>query len=197
MNISEQATLWNESTNHASRSALDAALPNIQAAPADKGVVQLIVRRPDKGKREVLSEGVLDPAYGLQGDNWLQRGSSATADRSALPDMQITIMNSRVTAAVAQDNSRWPLAGDQLYVDMDLSEANLPPGSRLTIGTTVLEIAAAPHLGCKQFAERFGRDAVMFVNSDMGKQLHLRGLNARVVQGGLIAVGDTVKKVVL
>jgi len=194
MNISEQATLWNESTNHVSRSALEAALPYIRAAPTDEGVVQMIVRRPGKGKREVLSEGILDPAYGLQGDNWRQRGSSATADRSAHPDMQINIMNSRVTAALAQDKSRWQLAGDQLYVDMDLSEANLPPGSRLSMGTAILEITAEPHLGCRSFADRFGRDAVMFVNSDIGKKLHLRGLNARVVLGGVVVPGDTVRK---
>ena len=192
MSISEQATLWDESVNHASRAALDAALPHIQQAPADEGVLELIVRRPGKGQREILSEGILSPAYGLQGDNWRQRGSSATANRSAHPDMQINMMNSRVTAAVAQDRSRWPLAGDQLYVDMDLSEANLPPGTRLSIGSAVLQITAEPHLGCKLFVERFGRDAVMFVNSDIGKQMHLRGLNARVVQGGEIAVGDPV-----
>jgi MOSC domain-containing protein YiiM len=193
--MSEQTTLWNESINHASRQTLDAALPGIQAAPVDAGVLEMIVRRPGKGKREVLSEGVLDPVYGLQGDNWLQRGSSGTPDRSAHPDMQINIMNSRVTAAVAQDRSRWPLAGDQLYIDMNLSESNLPPGTRLSIGTAILEISAEPHLGCRLFAERFGRDAVMFVNSDLGKQLHLRGLNARVLQGGVIKAGDTVHKI--
>ena len=127
----DQQTLFDTETPYASRAELDAALPHIQASPVDDGTVELIVRRPAKGQREVISQAVLDSVNGLNGDNWRQRGSSATADGSAHPDMQINIMNARAIAAVAVEKSRWALAGDQLYIDLDLSEGNLPAGSRL------------------------------------------------------------------
>jgi hypothetical protein len=190
MSITEQNPLWDESAVHASRSQLDAALAHIKASPPDQGTVEMIVCRPDKAQRRVLQEGMLDTTEGLIGDNWRRRGSSSTADRSAHPGMQINLMNARTIHAIAGDRSRWALAGDQLYVDLDLSERNLPPGSRLQIGDAILEITAEPHLGCKSFAERFGRDAVMWVNSDEGKALHLRGLNAKVIRGGSIRVGN-------
>ena len=195
MTTEQQESLADESALHASRQQLDAALPHIQASPLDAGELQLIVRRPAKGQREVVSEAQLDEIRGLVGDNWLQRGSSATPNGSAHPDMQINIMNARAIAAIAIEKSRWALAGDQLYIDLDLSEANLPPGTRLAIGDTLLEISAEPHLGCKSFSGRFGRDAVMFVNSDIGKALHLRGLNARIVRGGTVRTGDIARKV--
>ena len=92
---------------------------------------------------------------------------------------------------MAQDRSRWHLAGDQLYVDLDLSEANLPPGTRLSIGSAVIEVTAEPHTGCSKFVERFGLDAMKFVNSRERKDLHLRGINARVVRPGVLRVGDS------
>jgi MOSC domain-containing protein YiiM len=104
-------------------------------------------------------------------------------------------MNSRAIELVAQDQKRWSLAGDQLYIDMDLSDANLPPGTRLMIGSAVIEVSAIPHTGCKKFSSRFGVDAMKFVNSPEGKRLHLRGINTRVVQAGIIRVGDVVRKV--
>jgi len=129
------------------------------------------------------------------GDNWRTRSSSRTPDGSAHPDMQLNVMNSRVIALVAQNKDRWPLAGDQLFIEMDLSAANLPPGTRLAIGSAVIEVTAQPHTGCKKFVERFGLDAMKFVNSPVGEQLHLRGINAKVVQPGVIRLGDVAKKI--
>ena len=173
---------------------LEAGLDTIRAAPKDEGVLQLIVRRPRIEEREVLQKAELDPVEGLIGDSWKTRGSSRTADGSPHPDMQINIMNARVAALVAQYEDRWQLAGDQLYIDMDLSESNLPAGTQLAIGSAVIEVTPPPHLGCKKFVSRFGLDAMKFVNSPVGRELHLRGINARVVQPGAIRVGQVVKK---
>ncbi len=174
---------------------LEAGLDAISQSPQDNGVLEMIVQRPQADERQILEHGILDPVAGLAGDNWKTRGSSRTADGSAHPDMQLTLMNSRVIALVAQDQARWPLAGDQLFVDLDLSEANLPPGTRLALDQAVIEVTAIPHTGCNKFAARFGTDALRFVNSPQGRQLHLRGINARVVQGGAIRVGDPVRKI--
>jgi hypothetical protein len=174
---------------------LEAALDHLRQAPKDEGIVQLIVRRPQVDEREVMDEAELDPVSGLIGDSWIVRRSSRTPDGSPHPDMQINIMNSRVTALVAQEMERWPLAGDQLYIDMDLSKENLPGGSRIAIGSAVLEVSPLPHTGCHKFVARFGLDAMKFVNSEVGKQLCLRGINAKVVQGGIVKVGHLAKKV--
>lgn len=179
---------------HLTTEELHAGLDDIRASPANDGVLQLIVRRPAIGEREVLPEAQLDIDEGLVGDNWRHRGSSRTADGQAHPEMQINIMNARVAALVAQDDDRWALAGDQLFVDMDLSVANVPPGTRLAIGSAVLEATPEPHTGCKKFVARFGLDAMKFVNSPVGRELQLRGINARVVQAGTIRVGDIVSK---
>lgn len=179
---------------HLTMEELEAGLDEIRRAPKDEGRLEMIVRRPETEKREMLTVGQLDPAEGLVGDNWKGRGSGQTEDGSAHPEMQINIMNARATMLVAQDRARWPLAGDQLYVDLDLSEENLPPGARLAIGDAILEVTAVPHNGCKKFVARFGLDAMKFVNSPVGKELHLRGINAKVIQPGTIRVGDVVKK---
>ena len=168
---------------------LEASLEQIRLAPRDEGELRLIVRRPAVNVREVLSEGRLDIVEGLVGDNWASRGSSSMPDGSANPDM-----NARAAALVAQDPNRWQLAGDQLYIDLDLGYANLPPGTRITIGLAVVEVTALPHRGCQKFLERFGVDALKFVNSEVGRQMNLRGINARVVQSGDIRVGDVVRK---
>lgn len=180
---------------HLTREELEAGLAEIRQSPKDEGTLEMIVRRPRTGEREVLAEGELDLTAGLAGDNWRTRGSSLTADGSAHPEMQLNIMNARVIALVAQDKARWPLAGDQLFIDMDLSAENLPPGSRLAIGSAVIEVTAQPHTGCQKFVERFGAEAMKFVNSPVGRQLHLRGINAKVVQAGLVRVGDVVRKI--
>ncbi len=174
--------------------ALMAGLEEIRSAPREEGVLKMIVRRPRVDEREVLREAQLDLREGLVGDNWSTRGSSRTPDGSSHPDMQLNIMGSRVIALVARDPQRWQLAGDQLFIDLDLSAANLPPGTRLTLGSAVVEVTAQPHTGCKKFVERFGLDALKLVNSPVGRELRLRGLNARVVQPGTIRVGDLARK---
>ena len=190
-----QQNLMEVAFKHLTMAELEAGLDQIRAAPKDEGVLQLIVRRPRVEAREVLEEGELNLSDGLVGDCWKTRGSSSTADGSANPEMQLNVMNSRVTDLVAQEKSRWPLAGDQLYIDMDLSAENLPPGSQLAIGSAVIEVTAPPHLGCRKFVSRFGVDAMKFVNSLVGRELHLRGINAKVVQPGVIRVGQVVRKV--
>lgn len=184
-----------EHVKHLTMEELEAGMDTILQSPKDNGVVDMIVRRPETNERQVLQVGRLDSLEGLVGDNWRTRGSAKTPDGSANPDMQLTLMNSRVAALVAQDKERWPLAGDQLYVDMDLSEANLPAGTRLKLGGAVIEVSAVPHTGCKKFVERFGMDAVKFVNSAEGKQRHLRGINTKIVQSGAVGVGDVIRKV--
>lgn len=179
---------------HPTAEELHAGLALIRNAPRDVGVLELIVRRPAIGAREVLDVGEFDVEVGLVGDTWKDRGSTRTEDGRRHPDMQVNIMSSRAVALVAGDKARWPLAGDQLYVDLDLSAANLPPGTRLAIGSAVLEVTAQPHTGCGKFVERFGLESMKFVNSPVGRELQLRGINARVVQGGTVRVGDTVRK---
>jgi MOSC domain-containing protein YiiM len=181
-------------THHLTTQELEAGLDAIRQSPRDAGAIELIVRRPQSGAREVLTEGRLDLAEGLEGDSWRLRGSSMTPDGSAHPDAQLTLMNVRAIALLAQDRERWPLAGDQLYVDLDLSGDNLPPGTLLALGSAVVTVTAQPHTGCQQFRERFGLDALRFVNSPVGRQLNLRGINAKVVQPGVVRVGDIVKK---
>jgi hypothetical protein len=179
---------------HLTLAEMEAGLEHIRQSPRDSGSLKWIVRRPNTDEREVIHEGQLDPAHGLLGDNWKARGSRSTPDGAANPEMQLNVMNARVIELLAQTQERWALAGDQLYVDFDLSEANIPPGTRLAIGDAVIEITAPPHLGCKKFSARFGPDAMKFVNSPEGRQLHLRGVNAKVVQAGRISPGNTVAK---
>ena len=179
---------------HLTMDELEAGLADIRQAPKDEGVLQLIVRRPQVDEREILEAGELKVEAGLVGDSWSGRGSSRTADGSPYTDMQLNIMNARVAALVAQDKSRWQLAGDQLYLDMDLSAVNLPAGTQLAIGSAVIEVTAPPHTGCRKFVSRFGLDAMKFVNSSVGRELSLRGINAKVVQPGRIRVGDVAKK---
>jgi hypothetical protein len=183
-----------ETVKHLTTAELEAGLELIRQSPKDHGLLELIVRRPATGEREVLPRGELDRMTGLVGDNWKTRGSSSTADGSAHPEMQLNLMNARSIALIAQSKERWQLAGDQLFVDLDLSEANLPPGTRLMLGSAVIEVTPVPHNGCKKFVARFGLEAMQFVNSPVGKALHLRGINAKVVQAGVIQVGDVVKK---
>ena len=180
---------------HLTTGELEAGLDSVRQSPKDGGRLEMIVRRPRVDEREVLEEGELDLEMGLVGDTWLERGSSRTADGSAHPDMQLNVINARLLDMVAQDRVRWQLAGDQLVVDFDLSEENIPPGTQLAIGSAVIEVTAQPHTGCQKFVARFGKDAMLFVNSPVGKQLHLRGINARVVQPGTIRRGDEVRKV--
>jgi hypothetical protein len=172
----------------------EAGLDTIRQSPADRGRVELVVRRPAVDEREVLAEATLDVEVGLVGDTWSQRGSSRTPDGSAHPDMQLNIMNARAASLFAGPVERWPLAGDQLYVDFDISAASVPPGTRLQVGSALIEITAQPHLGCAKFASRFGPEALKFVNSEVGRSLRLRGVNARVVTTGVVRPGDEVTR---
>jgi hypothetical protein len=170
-------------------------LEHIRSSPKDEGVLDLIVRRQAVNEREVLEQAELDLVQGLVGDTWNRRRSTSTPDGSPNIEMQITIINSRVAALVAREKSRWQLAGDQLYLDMDLSAENLPAGTRLALGAAIIEVTAPPHLGCQKFVARFGQEAMKFVNSPVGRELRLRGLHARVVQAGQIGAGDLARKV--
>lgn len=179
---------------HLTMAELEAGLDEIRRSPKDQGVLELIVRRPQIGEREVLATGELDLVNGLVGDSWRRRGSSRTPDGSSHPGMQLNIMNARAIALVAQQKERWSLAGDQLFIDIDLSAENLPAGTQLALGSAVIEVTDQPHTGCTKFVSRFGLEAMRFVNSPVGRQLHLRGINAKVVQPGMIPVGDIAKK---
>jgi hypothetical protein len=174
--------------------APDAAtgLAAVEASPTDIGRLRLIVRRPGVGEREVLEAGRLSVAEGLVGDTWHRRSSKRTPDGSPHPDMQLNIMNARAAELFAGGVERWPLAGDQLYVDLDLSVDNLPTGTLLHIGDSVVEVTDQPHTGCAKFSARFGVDALRLVNSPDGSRLRLRGINARVVQEGSVSVGDEI-----
>lgn len=174
---------------------LVAGIASIEASPRDVGSLDLIVRRPAEGEREVLEIGELDRSEGLSGDTWNQRFSKRTDDGTPHPDMQLNIMGSRSAALVAGDRDRWSLAGDQLFVDLDVSVDNLPTGTRLEIGDAVVEVTDQPHTGCAKFSSRFGLDALRFVNSEAGSRLRVRGINARVVQPGTIRRGDIVRVV--
>ena len=180
------------SEKHIPAETLEAGLETVHAAPKSAGSLDLIVRRPGVDLRELVSDARLDEVSGLVGDTWQQRGSSRNADGTAHPDMQLTVMNSRAIALIAGSRERWPLAGDQLFVDMDLSVTNLPPGSRLRVGEAIIEITAQPHTGCAKFRARFGADALALVNSPHGRELRLRGANARIVSGGVVRKGDKV-----
>ena len=175
---------------HPTAEKLEAGLEHVRQSPTNGGALRMIVRRPDTEEREVVDEGALDLALGLVGDNWKARGNPLTADGKASPEAQITVINARLLHLVAEAEERWPLAGDQLIVDMDLSVENLPPGTRLHIGSAVLEVSAKPHTGCHKFEARFGRAALKFISSPVGRSLRLRGLNARVVEPGTIRIGD-------
>jgi MOSC domain-containing protein YiiM len=183
-----------QGVRHRTQSELDAALETIRAAPRGVGVVELIVRRPERDARAVLDEATLDPALGLVGDNWRERPSRSATDGSPDPERQVTLMSARVIAAIAGPRERWPLAGDQLFVDLDLGLENLPAGTELVVGTAVLAVSAVPHTGCAKFTARYGSDATRWVNTDIGRSLNLRGINARIVSGGVVRRGDAIRK---
>jgi MOSC domain-containing protein YiiM len=167
--------------------ALETGLEHIRSSPSDEGVVRLLVRRPAVDEREVLAEAMLDAEAGLVGDGWSTRGR-------ANPDLQLTLMNARVAELVAGSAERWSLAGDQLYVDLSLSTGDLPAGTRLAVGSALIEVTDEPHRGCGKFAARFGVDALRFVNSKVGRELNLRGVNARVLSGGVVRRGDAIRR---
>jgi hypothetical protein len=180
---------------HKTTDEIVAGAEEIRRSPRGAGTVELIVRRPAVGEREVLDEAELDPVVGLVGDTWKDRSSTRTGDGLPHPDMQLNVMNARAVALFAGSRDRWPLAGDQFYVDLDLSAEALPAGTRLQLGTAVIEVTDQPHRGCPKFSARFGADALRFVNSEVGVALNARGINARVVTPGVVRAGDAVQVV--
>ncbi|MFN8111915.1 MAG: hypothetical protein U0R51_01815 [Solirubrobacterales bacterium] len=170
---------------------LEAGLAHVAASPAEAGTLELLVRRPAIDERELLDGGELDGALGLVGDNWPDKDGEPGD-----PEAQITVMNARAAALIADsgEHADWAWAGDQLYVDLDIGIENLPTGARIAIGDAVLEVTAEPHLGCGKFARRFGVDALKVVNSDVGRRMRLRGVNTKVIQPGRVAVGDEIRK---
>ena len=166
-----------------SLSTLEHGLAEVRRSPTEAGTVELIARRPAEEEREELAEAELDQGKGLVGDRW-----------SGNLDTQLTLMNARAASLLAGPRERWAIAGDQLYVDFDLSGANVPPGTRLRVGSAVIEVSQAPHTGCGKFARRFGVDALKFVNSPEGRAHNLRGLNAKIVDGGTVRTGDSIRK---
>lgn len=181
-------------TRHRSTAELEAALSHIREAPGSTGTIELIVRRPAEDAREVLDVAEINDAEGIAGDTWNQRSSPTSADGGPHPDAQITIMSSRAAAAVIGPVERWPLAGDQIYADLDISHETLPAGAHLRLGDAIVEITAKPHRGCAKFAARFGRDALRFVNTGEGRDLRMRGVNCRVIQPGTVRPGDPITR---
>jgi MOSC domain-containing protein YiiM len=180
-----------EAERHFTAAELQDRLAAVHGAPADVGRVELVVRRPAEGERETPGEAELDLERGLVGDRWALGRSHG---RPPSLEAQITVMSARAVELVAGSRERWPLAGDQLYVELDIGEENLPPGTRLAVGTAVLEVSHEPHTGCKKFVSRFGRDAMLLVNSPEGRALRLRGMNTRIVEPGVVRPGDEIRK---
>ena len=180
---------------HLEMAELQDGLSEILASPKDDGRLEGIVVRPARHKRMEPERCEVSLDGGLQGDHWAKGCWKTTEDGKPHPDVQICIMNARCIALIAQDRANWAPAGDNLFIDMDLSPENLPVGQRLALGSAILEITAEPHLGCAKFIERYGKDACVFVNSRAGRANRLRGVYARVAQDGAVTVGDSVTKV--
>ena len=183
-----------DSARHLDLDELNEGLPVILQSPKDQGTLKAIVVRTEENQRFSPTECHLSPELGLEGDAWAKGCWLSLPDGSPHPDVQITIMNARAIDLIAQRTSSWSLAGDNLYIDLDLSDDNLPCGHRLSIGPSILEVVDRPHTGCSKFAQRFGNDAMRFVNSPEGTRLHLRGIYAKIIAAGKVKVGDPVCK---
>ncbi|MFY0691197.1 MAG: hypothetical protein JXR14_04650 [Paracoccaceae bacterium] len=181
--------------HHRSHDELTAAIPHILDAAKDNGRLDMIVIRPEKEQRLPVESARLTYADGTVGDHWAKGCWLSTEDGKPHPDVQICIMSSRCIAAIAGEPENWPLAGDNLFIDMDLSPSNMPPGTKIAIGSVEMVITEEPHNGCQKFIDRFGRDACVFVNTGRGKELRLRGIYGKVIKDGTVSVGDTVRKI--
>jgi len=172
-----------------------AGMSHVTASPPDGGRVELIIVRPAGGERVLPGSVRVSPEQGVEGDKWVESRGHDTPDGGPDPRTQVTLMNARILRLISSEEGRMPLAGDNLIVDLDLSDENIAPGQRLSVGGAVFEVTEVPHNGCGAFLDRYGRDAVKFVNSPEGKRLHLRGLHAKVITAGTVSVGDEVRKV--
>ncbi|WP_316650373.1 MOSC domain-containing protein [Ovoidimarina sediminis] len=179
---------------HRTMAELKEAMPHILDAPKEEGRVDMIISRPDHGERTLPQRVRVTAEFGVEGDHW-SRGCWMTADDGTPhPEVQICMMMSRVIEAIAGAPENWPPAGDNLFLEMDLTPASMPPGTRFSIGSAEFIVTPVPHNGCESFIERYGRDACVFVNTGEGKAHRLRGIYARVTRDGEIAVGDTVRR---
>ena len=174
---------------------LDRHTAHVRAAPRDEAAITLIVTRPDTDQREVVASAQLTPEEGLVGDHWLARGNAKMPGGVANPEAQITLMSTRVLEAIEPDPARWPIAGDQLYLDMDLSESNLPAGTRLAVGEAEVLVTELPHTGCVKFAGRFGHDALRWISTHEGRSMRMRGMYVKVVRAGAVHTGDMVRRI--
>ena len=177
-----------------SLSALGELLPRILSAPKDNGTLELIIMRPDHGQRVVPESIDVSANAGLPGDHWVRGTGYALEDGTGNPNAQICMMMASCIQAIAGDKANWPPAGDNLFIDMDLTPSNMPPGTRFVIGSAEFVVTELPHNGCQAFIDRYGRDACIFVNTGEGKKHRLRGIYARVMRDGTISVGDRVQK---
>jgi len=152
----------------------------VEPGPLGRGTVRGICIRVEEGVHETPERAEVTVEDGLVGDRWAHGGRDA--------DAQITLMNVRVAELIG---GPLDLAGDNFQVELDLSEDALPVGTRLRIGSALLEVSPAPHTGCKKFRERFGLDALKWVNDN--REQRLRGMNCRVLESGTVTVGDAVE----
>ncbi len=182
-------------SKHLTRAELEAGLPEILQSPKDNGLVEAITVRPVSEERRVVQSTRMTLSGGVEGDHWANGCWKSTEDGKPHPDVQICIMNSRCINHIAGSRENWAPAGDNLFVDMDISPDNMPPGTRVSLGSVILEITDTPHNGCAKFVERYGREATVFVNTGEGKRLRLRGIYGRVVQDGAVSVGDVITKI--
>lgn len=163
--------------------------------PKDTGSVEAIFIRPVTEEREDLQEAELTKADGVKGDRWRPTASMRLPDGSPDPRTQITMMNVKVLECVSGGRDKWALAGDQLIVDLDVSEENLPVGQQIRIGDAVVEVTDVPHTGCAKFRRRYGNESLDYINGDGRESLRLRGVYVKVVEEATVRVGDVIAKI--
>jgi MOSC domain-containing protein YiiM len=175
-----------KSSHHLDQATLEERFAALPAPPRDRGSLGLVVARCSGSRRETPKEVRLTVEDGVPGDLWKKDDGR--------PESQLTVMRIDVATMIANGQSL-TLFGDNLLVDLDLSTENLPPGSRLRVGETLLEVTPEPHDGCVKFRQRFGGAALRLTASKERRSQHLRGIYVRVVEPGNVAVGDPIEVV--